>query len=289
MSRFAPSSSRSSVVILRRSTPALSSAGTAPATTWPRNRGWWSSPATSPATACWLSCQNRKGVSASSLAASSRVALPSHVRRITVAAWCAFAWDSGLADAHSARTGGGIFVGTANFVRLSPLRTRRDRPVGAAPGGGGAVGIGIVAGAVGTGPLLLLRPLIAHLLATRDGPEVLGLDLLALSVRRLDHQPPLLAVQAHRLPVDLPHEIDRLPRRLAQGQPELVLGDLRLDRRPHLARHPEEPVRGHEPVERLVRALVVVKVPETLLINVMATGSYGSSTAITRCSGSRSR
>ena len=68
----------------------------------------------------------------------------------------------------------------------------------------------------------------------------------------------MLAVHAHRLPVDLPHEVHRPSRPLVERQPKLVRRDRPLHRLSHLALDAEEAVRRHEPVERLVRPLVVV-------------------------------
>lgn len=60
------------------------------------------------------------------------------------------------------------------------------------------------------------------------------------------------------------HEVEGLPRRLLVREPHRVRGDALLDGRAHVRRRAEEPVRRHEPAERLVRALEVVRVDEEL-------------------------
>ena len=65
-----------------------------------------------------------------------------------------------------------------------------------------------------------------------------------------------------RLISQLASQIERLHRRLLPRQAQRVLGHLRLDRRSDLRRRPEEPVRGRESVECLVRTLKVVVLDE---------------------------
>ncbi len=57
-------------------------------------------------------------------------------------------------------------------------------------------------------------------------------------------------------------EVEGFARRLLARQPHLVVGNALLDRRAHVRSRAEESVRGHEPLERLVRALEVVRVDE---------------------------
>jgi hypothetical protein len=59
-----------------------------------------------------------------------------------------------------------------------------------------------------------------------------------------------------------PHQIERFSHRLLVRQPRRVLGDVLLDRRPHLRRCAEESVGGHQPRQPLVRTLEVVRVDE---------------------------
>jgi len=53
-------------------------------------------------------------------------------------------------------------------------------------------------------------------------------------------------------------EIEGLARRLLLREAQGIVGDALLDRGAHLRRRTEETVRGHQPVQRLVRALEVV-------------------------------
>ena len=57
-------------------------------------------------------------------------------------------------------------------------------------------------------------------------------------------------------------EVEGLARRLLARKPHLVVGDALLDHLAHMRCRAEEAVRRHETVERLVRALEVVRVDE---------------------------
>ncbi len=59
-----------------------------------------------------------------------------------------------------------------------------------------------------------------------------------------------------------PHQVEGLAQRLLVRQPQRVLLHCPLDRRAHLRRRPEEAVGRHQPAERLVRPLEVVRVHE---------------------------
>lgn len=47
-------------------------------------------------------------------------------------------------------------------------------------------------------------------------------QLATTAVRRVDHEPPALAVQGDALAADLTHEVDRLPWRLIEREPQLA-------------------------------------------------------------------
>lgn len=55
------------------------------------------------------------------------------------------------------------------------------------------------------------------------------------------------------------HQVEGLARRLLVGEAHRVVGDVFLDGRAHLRRHPEEAIRRYQTAERLVRALEVVR------------------------------
>lgn len=58
----------------------------------------------------------------------------------------------------------------------------------------------------------------------------------------------------------LAHQVKRLLRRPLLRQEQRVLTHLLLDRRPHLLRHAEKPVGGHQSLQRLVRPLEIVPI-----------------------------
>lgn len=66
------------------------------------------------------------------------------------------------------------------------------------------------------------------------------------------------------LVAQLAHDVERFARLLLEREPQRVRRDLLLDGLAHVRRGAEEPVRGHEAVERLVRALEVVVREEVL-------------------------
>jgi hypothetical protein len=100
--------------------------------------------------------------------------------------------------------------------------------------------------------------LIAFFLAALRHTDLLQPDLLALAVARLHDEPTVLAVQRHGLITELPEEVDRFLRRLAQSQRDLARSHARLQRRAHLIFSLEEAIRRHQPVDPLVRTEVVV-------------------------------
>lgn len=98
-------------------------------------------------------------------------------------------------------------------------------------------------------------------------PQVLQGQFLLHALARDQDDPPALAVQRHLLVADLPEDVDGLPRRTREREPELVLPHATLQRLAQRVLGAEEAVRGHQPVDPLVRPEVVVVrevVPETL-------------------------
>ncbi len=65
-------------------------------------------------------------------------------------------------------------------------------------------------------------------------------------------------MQRDPLLADLTDQVHRPTRRFIEGQPQLVLGELLFQTRAQLALRVKETVRGHEPVDALVRPKVVV-------------------------------
>jgi hypothetical protein len=65
-----------------------------------------------------------------------------------------------------------------------------------------------------------------------------------------------------RLISKLTCQIERLHRRLFARQAQRILGHLRLDRRAHRGRSPEEPIRRRQPIKCLVRPVEVVVLDE---------------------------
>lgn len=65
-----------------------------------------------------------------------------------------------------------------------------------------------------------------------------------------------------RLVAQLSGEVEGLSRRLLARHPKRVLGDLRLDTRSHRGRRSEEPIRGRQSFDPLVRTLEVVVLDE---------------------------
>jgi hypothetical protein len=124
--------------------------------------------------------------------------------------------------------GSGIFCGTWKRVRFRPLRRRR-------PGSPSALAVSSAS-----------RSFTLHLLAPLGRSELLEVHLASQPVLGLhDHLAPL-AVERQRLVADLPHEEQRLPRRLAQGQEQLVAVHLGLDRPAHRALRAEEAIRRRQ-------------------------------------------
>jgi hypothetical protein len=89
-------------------------------------------------------------------------------------------------------------------------------------------------------------------------PELLVRHLLGLPVRPLEDEPAALAVERHLLVSVLPVEVDGLSGTCRKREVERVLGDRRLDGGADLGLGTEEPVRGSEAGERLMRAREVV-------------------------------
>src|SRR5215471_245602 len=83
-------------------------------------------------------------------------------------------------------------------------------------------------------------------------------QLFAQAVGRLDHELSPLAVQRDLAIADLAEEEHRLARGLVHRERQLVLRELRLDRLAHHVLGTEEAVGGHQSVERLMRAKMVV-------------------------------
>jgi len=95
---------------------------------------------------------------------------------------------------------------------------------------------------------------IGHLLVELDG--------LCRFVAQLHREAASLSRDRQIAIAQPPHQIKRLPYRLLVRQPFRVLGHVLLDRCSHLRRRAEESIRRHQPAQRLVRPLEVVRVDE---------------------------
>ena len=99
-----------------------------------------------------------------------------------------------------------------------------------------------------------VRWLIVVLLGQFDGEGSFGAEL--------DPQPLAGGGDGEVAVAQAGDEVEGLAGRLLVGEPEGVAGDVQLDRGADLGRRAEEPVGGDEPLERLVRALKIVRIDE---------------------------
>ena len=105
---------------------------------------------------------------------------------------------------------------------------------------------------------MLLVCLVVLRVPTCTRAQLAHHELAPRPVRCLHHEQPALAVHAHPFLADLPKQVDRLPRRFVEREPQLVRRKLFLERRTHAALAAEEAVRRHQSVDPLVRPKVVV-------------------------------
>jgi hypothetical protein len=96
------------------------------------------------------------------------------------------------------------------------------------------------------------------------GHLLVELDVLRRFAVELHVQPASLRRDGQIAIAEATHEVKRLPRRLLQCEACRVRGDVLLDRRSHLWRRAEESICRHQPGDRLVRTLEVVRVDEEL-------------------------
>jgi hypothetical protein len=93
-------------------------------------------------------------------------------------------------------------------------------------------------------------------------------------ISQLHAQPTARGRDAQVLVAHATDDVEGLPRRLLERQPERVGVHALLDRRAHVRRRLEEAVRGHQPIDALVRPLEVVRVDvqtkPTLAVGVVA-------------------
>lgn len=83
-----------------------------------------------------------------------------------------------------------------------------------------------------------------------------------LVVAELDAQGVALRRDGNVAVAEAPDEVEGLAWRLLAGQAHLVVGDAALDHLTHVRRRAEEAVGGHQALERLMRALEIVRVDE---------------------------